>query len=149
MSLNIFEKAFKANDKAALLEYRMGDPQRKQLLFRYTGLNPNNTPFVNDILISPPPKITSPPRRLIDLVVGNENSGVTVTATDRVAEISLSVPFSTFVRLDNARVRCVIEPTFVNGVLQVTAQTNFYRVLFVDDSKCDCFLVVLRKEKDK
>jgi hypothetical protein len=146
---NIFEFSNRANDKAALLEYRMGDPQRKQLLFRYTGLNPNNTPFVNDLLISPPPKITSPPRKLIDLVVGNENSGVTVTATDRVAEVSRSIPYSTFVREDNARVRCVIEPTLVNGVLQVTALTNFYRVLYIDDRDCCSYLVVLRKEKDK
>ena len=146
---NVFEIANRANDKAGLLEYRLGDPHRKQLLIRYSGIDDNHQPTSTDLLISPPPKITTPSRRLIDLVVGNEESGVVVSVSDKVAEVSRSYPYETFISSDNKRIRCVIEPELTDGTFTATRETDWWRVVFVDDSSECHWKVILRKEKDR
>lgn len=148
---NIFNRVNKANDKAGLLEYRLGDPYRKPLLFQYYGINEAKLRvLVSSLLISPPPKITSPPRRLIDLVVGSENSGITVSSMDKVAQISRSYPYETFVRSDKNRAICYIDPPLINGVVDPQAiKLDKYRVLYVEDLNCCFWNVILRLEKDK
>ena len=149
MVKSIFDKVNKTNDRAGLLEYKLGDPHRKPLLIQYLGLSELKLPIVTkEFLISPPPKITTPTRRLLDLIVGNENSQVVVSLTDKVAEVSRSYSYETFIRPNKERVLCYIDPPLVDGKLDTFQNPDRWRVLYVSDDDCCHWKLILRREKD-
>ncbi|MBD1918366.1 MULTISPECIES: hypothetical protein [Cyanophyceae] len=69
---NLFQKLAGVESVFAVIETRLGLPQRCTLLFRHQFLNDTRTAStIKDYLVVPRPYITSAPPRLIGLLIGN------------------------------------------------------------------------------
>jgi hypothetical protein len=154
--MNIFEKANRANDRAALIEYRMGDPHRRQLLIRRETPATNFAPIITDFLISPPPKVTTPSTRLIGLTIGNEQSSITISANDFLVTVSRSIQREIFVRSDTARVMAWLDPPLNSAgavvyadQLKTLASGIECRIIHVDDRDCCDWKLLLRRVADR
>lgn len=154
--MNTFDRINRAGDRAALIEYRMGSPHRRQLMIRRETPAANFVPVILDTLISPPPKITGVSPRLIGLQVGNEQSGTTVSANDFVAVVSRSIPRDMFVRADTGRIMAWVDPALTStGAIAYVGNTRVLvggfecRIIHVDDRDCCDWKLILRRVKDK
>lgn len=144
---NLYDRINRANDKAGAIDYRLGDPTRKQLLIRLIDRSSGYQEEITDTLITPPPVITKAPPKLLGLLIGNEQTGITVGSDDFIATVSRSYDYSTFVRSDNGRVVVFINPRVTEGQVEEGSGTKA-RIIHVDDRDCCHWRLILRKDKD-
>lgn len=155
--MSIYTKIQRASDRASLLEIKQGHPQRRQLLIRTLSITgAAYAPTIDDSLITPAPKITTPSPRLIGLSIGSEAQAVEVSANDYVAEVSRSIPREKFVRADSGRVVVFVD-------VQVDDDGNALygpdgltplggvegRIIHVDDRDCCKWTLLIRRMRDK
>ena len=145
-------------DLGATIETRLGLPQRRHLLLRHQVLNEARTAtIIQDYLVHPRPYITTAPARLLGLLVGNEETAISVTSTDLYAELSRETPYATFVSPTNTQKRATafVDPpvrggavVYSNRLTKEVAGGIRCRILHVDDSDPTLWKLILRREKD-
>lgn len=161
--MNIFERINKANDRAGALSHALGDPMHRQIVVRSNSSNKGAIapyqPTIEDVLIAPPPRVTSVSPRLVGLDVGdgnNLNTAITVSASDLVAQVSRSYPRSFFVSTGNDRKSVWVDPqlsasgdlVYELGLGKKIVGGSEYRIIFVDDRDCCFWKLILRKLSD-
>lgn len=155
---NLFQKLAGVENVAAVIETRLGLPQRRHLLFRHQVLNTARTAStIEDFLVVPCPYITSAPPRLIGLLIGNDETAVSVSATDIYCELARTVPYDRFVRSDGKRAIAFLDvetnavgnaPAYSNALTKTLTAGMPCRIIHVDDSLDTLWGLVLRRDKD-
>ncbi|MBW4483018.1 MAG: hypothetical protein KME14_10780 [Tildeniella torsiva UHER 1998/13D] len=155
---NLFQKLAGVENVAAIIETRLGLPQRRTLLFRHQSLNAERTAsIIEDFLVVPRPYITSAPPRLIGLLIGNDETAVSVTSTDIYVELARTVPFDRFVRVDGKRAIAFVDvetnsadnaPVYSNSLTKTLTAGLPCRIIHVDDKDDTLWKLVLRRDKD-
>lgn len=154
--MSLFDKLAEVEDVAACIESRLGLPQRRYLLLRHQYLNDARTATViEDHLVCPSPFITSAPPRLQGLLIGNEETAVSITSTDLYVELSRVTPYSAFVRTDKKRAVAIVDPPVAYGQVQYSNRTTKEieggircRIIHVEDDDDTLWKLILRKERD-
>jgi hypothetical protein len=154
---DLFQRLAGVENVSAAIESRLGLPQRRHLLFRHQALNTARTATTEDFLVIPRPYVTSAPPRLIGLLIGNDESAVSISATDISIQLSRTVPYDRFVRSDGKRAVAILDPPvnssgtapiYSNELTKTLAGGIPCRILHVDDSDPTLWLLVLRRERD-
>jgi hypothetical protein len=155
---NLFQKLAGVENVSAAIETRLGLPQRRHLLFRHQLLNTARTASnIEDFLVSPRPYITSAPPRLIGLLIGNDESALSVSANDIYVELSRTVPYDRFVRADGKRAIAILDPSvnrsgtapaYSNSVTKTLVSGIPCRILHVEDGDDTLWKIILRRERD-
>ncbi|MBE9110303.1 hypothetical protein IQ273_12860 [Nodosilinea sp. LEGE 07298] len=156
--VNLFQKLAGVENVAAVIETRLGLPQRRHLLFRHQFLNTARTAStIEDFLVIPCPYITSAPPRLIGLLVGNEEQAVSVSSTDIYVELARTVPYDRFVRADGKRAIAFVDvqtnssgtaPLYSNDVTKTLTAGMPCRIIHINDSDDTLWKLILRRDKD-
>ncbi|MEA5447592.1 hypothetical protein VB780_03360 [Leptolyngbya sp. CCNP1308] len=155
---NLFQKLAGVENVAAIIETRLGLPQRRTLLFRHQSLNTARTAStIEDFLVVPRPYITSAPPRLIGLLLGNDETAVSVSAADIYVELARTVPYDRFVRADGKRAIAFVDvetnsadsaPVYSNEITKALTASMSCRILHIDDKDDTLWKLVLRRDKD-
>ncbi|MBD2256657.1 hypothetical protein [Pseudanabaena sp. FACHB-2040] len=158
--MSLFDKLAAIEDIGAKIETRLGVPQRRYLLVRHHGVDEQKRPTLTDYLILPKPLINTASPRLIGLLIGNEEQGVSVSSTDLTAEFSRVTPYEWLVRPDSKRVTAVVDPSvqtfsdgsvaveYTNPVTKQLAGGTPCRIIQVGTSDPTLWKLILRRDKD-
>lgn len=149
--MKLYDRISKANDKAALLEYRLGNPLRRTMVLSHRSLDENYQPITKNTVVWPPPEITSVKPRLVGLTISSGNSsntGITVSADDYSAKVSRSFRKEDFFKESQERATVWIDvPLSDSGEIEALTGTEC-RIIHIDDSDCCEWKMILRKLKD-
>jgi hypothetical protein len=155
--MSIYDKIRRVGDRAATLEIKQGHPLRRTLMIRTLSIaGASYAPTVEDFLVRPVPKITTPSPRLIGLSIGSESQAIEITANDYVAEVSRSIGRDRFVRGDSGRVVVFVDVQ-VDSLGNVRYGPNNLtplggvegRIIHVDDRDCCNWKILIRRMRDK
>lgn len=156
---NLYARIHAQNDRAGILEAKMGHPHRQPLILRSLIVQ-NKAATYEDLVVSPPPIITNVPPRLVDLSIGGDSKNViTVSANDKLARVSRSILVTSLVRDDSRRVTAWLGalvgsdglPLYVDGTAlrQFAADPVEYRIIHVGDRDCCEWQLILRRMVDR